>query len=82
MLNSERLRARVRPGLPGSGYLTHYTAYGLATGQLSGEIGESFTAGRMGDYSIEEDPGRPGSKRILMGPFTVYTADNVEAAAQ
>lgn len=64
------------------GYLTYYTAYGLATGQLSGEIGESFTAGRMGDYSIEEDPGRPGSKRILMGPFTVYTADNVEAAAQ
>lgn len=64
------------------GYLTYYTAYGLATGQLSGEIGESFTAGRMGDYSIEEDPGRPSSKRILMGPFTVYTADNVEAAAQ
>ena len=64
------------------GYLTYYTAYGLATGQLTGELGETFTAGRMGDYSIEEDPGRPGSKRILMGPFTVYTAENVEAAAQ
>lgn len=64
------------------GYLTYYTAYGLATGQLTGEIGESFSAGRMGDYSIEEDPGRPGSKRILMGPFTVYNSDNVEAAAQ
>jgi rhamnose transport system substrate-binding protein len=64
------------------GYLTYYTAYGMATGQLTGEIGESFTAGRMGDYAIEEDPGRPGAKRILMGPFTVYTSDNVEAAAQ
>jgi len=64
------------------GYLTYYTAYGLATGQLTGELGETFTAGRMGDYTIEEDPGRPGSKRILMGPFTVYTSDNVEAAAQ
>ena len=64
------------------GYLTYYTAYGLATGQLSGEIGESFTAGRMGEYTIEEDPGRPGTRRILMGPFTVYNADNVEAAAQ
>lgn len=63
------------------GYLTYYTAYGMATGQLSGEIGETFTAGRMGDYTIEEDPGRPGSKRILMGPFTVYTSENVEAAA-
>ena len=64
------------------GYLTYMTAYGLATGQLTGEIGESFVAGRMGEYTIEADPGREGSKRILMGPFTVYTAENVEAAAQ
>lgn len=63
------------------GYLTYFTSYGLATGQLTGEIGESFTAGRMGDFTIEEDPGRPGSKRILMGPFTIYTSENVEAAA-
>jgi rhamnose transport system substrate-binding protein len=63
------------------GYLTYFTSYGLATGQLSGDIGESFTAGRMGDFTVEEDPGRPGSKRILMGPFTVYTSENVEAAA-
>jgi rhamnose transport system substrate-binding protein len=64
------------------GYLTYMTAYGLATGQLTGEIGETFTAGRMGDFTVEADPGREGSKRILMGPFTVYTSENVEAAAQ
>lgn len=64
------------------GYLTYYVAYGLATGQLTGEVGETFTAGRMGDYTIEADPGREGAKRVLMGPFTVYTAENVEAAAQ
>jgi len=64
------------------GYLTYMTAYGLATGQLKGEIGESFTAGRMGDYTIEADPGREGAKRILMGPFTIYNKDNVEAAAK
>jgi rhamnose transport system substrate-binding protein len=64
------------------GYLTYYTAYGLATGQLTGEVGESFTAGRMGAFTIEEDPGRAGSKRILMGPFTIYNKDNVEAAAK
>ena len=63
------------------GYLSYYTAYGLATGQLTGDIGESFVAGRMGEYTIEEDPGREGAKRILMGPFTVYTSENVEAAA-
>ncbi|MDB5665633.1 rhamnose ABC transporter substrate-binding protein [Cypionkella sp.] len=64
------------------GYLTYFTAYGLATGQLKGEIGETFTAGRMGDFTIEADPGREGAKRILMGPFTVYNKDNVEAAAK
>jgi rhamnose transport system substrate-binding protein len=64
------------------GYLTYYTSYMLATGKLTGAVGETFTAGRMGDFTIEEDPGRPGAKRILMGPFTVYTKDNVEAAAQ
>lgn len=64
------------------GYLTCMTAYGLATGQLKGEIGETFTAGRMGDFTIEADASRPGAKRILMGPFTVYTKDNVEAAAK
>lgn len=64
------------------GYLTYYTAYGLATGQMTGEIGETFIAGRMGEYTIEEDPGRAGAKRILMGPFTIYTSENVEAAAQ
>ena len=63
------------------GYLTYYTSYLLATGGITGAVGEEFTAGRMGNYTIEEDPGRAGAKRILMGPFTVYTKDNVEAAA-
>ena len=36
----------------------------------------------MGEYKIEADPGRPNAKRILMGPFTVYNKDNVEAAAK
>jgi rhamnose transport system substrate-binding protein len=64
------------------GYLTYYTAYGLATGQMKGEIGETFAAGRMGEFTITEDPGRAGAKRILMGPFTVYNKDNVEAASK
>ncbi|MDE0969003.1 MAG: rhamnose ABC transporter substrate-binding protein [Octadecabacter sp.] len=63
------------------GYLTYYTAYGLASGQMTGDIGETFSAGRMGDFTIDEDPGRPGSARILMGPFTVYNSENVEAAS-
>lgn len=63
------------------GYLTYHASYALATGAIKGEIGEEFTAGRMGSFKIEEDPGRPGAKRVLMGPFTIYTSENVEAAA-
>ncbi|MEO6609923.1 MAG: rhamnose ABC transporter substrate-binding protein [Aestuariivirga sp.] len=60
------------------GYLTYQTAYALATGAIKGDVGEEFKAGRMGSFKIEEDPGRKGAKRILMGPFTVYNKDNVE----
>jgi rhamnose transport system substrate-binding protein len=66
------------------GYLTYYLTYLIATDQLKGEIGESFEAGRMGTYTITEDPTRPGigAKRVLMGPFTVYDKTNVEAASK
>lgn len=64
------------------GYLTYYTSYMLATGQIEGEAGETFNAGRMGDYTIENDPTRDAGLRVLMGPFTVYNKDNVEAAAK
>lgn len=64
------------------GYLTYYTSYMLATGQIEGEVGETFNAGRMGDYTIEKDPTRDAGSRVLMGPFTVYNKDNVEAASK
>src|ERR1700736_2541943 len=64
------------------GYLTYYTSYLLATGQMKGEVGETFKAGRMGEYTIEKDPTRANGKRILMGTFTIYNKDNVEAAAK
>jgi rhamnose transport system substrate-binding protein len=60
------------------GYLTYYVTYLLATEQLTGEIGEQFVAGRMGEYTIEEDPNREGGKRVLMGPFSLYNADNFD----
>jgi rhamnose transport system substrate-binding protein len=60
------------------GYLTYYATYGIATGQVKAEEGASFAAGRMGDYTIEKDPTREAGLRVVMGPFTVYTKDNVE----
>jgi rhamnose transport system substrate-binding protein len=63
------------------GYLTYYTSYLLATDAIKGTEGEQFEAGRMGTYTIEKDPTRDAGLRVLMGPFTVYNKDNVEAAA-
>jgi len=60
------------------GYLSYYVAYGLATEQITAEEGQQFSAGRMGDYTIEADPTRDAGLRVLMGPFTVYDETNVE----
>jgi rhamnose transport system substrate-binding protein len=64
------------------GYLTYYTAYLIASGALKAEDGAQFSAGRMGDYTITKDPTRDAGLRVLMGPFSVYNKDNVEAAAK
>ena len=64
------------------GYLTYYVTYLIATGQMEGVVGETFEAGRMGTYTIHEDPTREQGLRVLMGPFTVYDRSNVEAAAR
>lgn len=59
------------------GYLAYYVAYGLATGQIEAVEGQSFVAGRMGEYTIEKDPTRDNGLRVLMGPFTVYDESNI-----
>ena len=63
------------------GYLTYYASYLLGTGAITGAEGETFTAGRMGEYTIEKDPTREQGLRVLMGPFSVYDEANIEEAA-
>jgi rhamnose transport system substrate-binding protein len=59
------------------GYVAFHAAHGIATGAFEAEEGATFTAGRMGDYTIEKDPTRDNGLRIVMGPFTVYDETNV-----
>jgi len=61
------------------GYLTYYATYGIATAQIEAAEGQTFTAGRMGEYTIEADPTRDAGLRIVMGPFTVYTEENIDS---
>src|SRR4030095_12143162 len=60
------------------GYLTYYTTYLLATGQMEAKEGVSFEAGRMGSDTSAKDPTRENGLRVLMGPFSIYNKDNVE----
>jgi rhamnose transport system substrate-binding protein len=62
------------------GYLTYYVSYLIASGQLEPVEGAKFEAGRMGEYTIEKDPTRDTGLRVLMGPFSQYNADNIDAA--
>jgi rhamnose transport system substrate-binding protein len=64
------------------GYLSYHLAYQLATGQIEAVEGQKFTAGRMGEYEITKDPTRDAGLRVLMGPFSIYNKDNVEAASK
>jgi rhamnose transport system substrate-binding protein len=59
------------------GYLAFYAAHAISSGDLKAEEGAKFTAGRMGDYTIEKDPTRDKGLRIVMGPFTKYDKSNV-----
>ncbi len=54
------------------GYLAIYTTDALATGKITGEPGDSFSAGRLGDYTVAED------KTVLLGPPTVFDANNID----
>ncbi|OJY77650.1 MULTISPECIES: rhamnose ABC transporter substrate-binding protein [unclassified Rhizobium] len=54
------------------GYLTYYAAQAVASCKVTGKEGETFKAGRLGDYKI-------GAKgEVLLGPAKIVTPANVE----
>jgi rhamnose transport system substrate-binding protein len=54
------------------GYLAYYTAALLVKGTIKGNPGEKFTAGRLGDYTIDSNG------VVLLGPPFVFKADNID----
>ena len=54
------------------GYLTFYAAQALAQCKLTGKEGETFKAGRLGDYKI----GPKGE--VILGPALIVTPENVD----
>lgn len=54
------------------GYLAIYTLDAIASGEIAGEPGDTFEAGRLGSYTIRDD------STVLLGPPTVFNADNID----
>lgn len=57
-------------------YLAIYTTHALATGEIEAQAGETFTAGRLGEYTVQDDP-ELGLNVLLGMPF-VYDAENID----
>ncbi len=53
------------------GYLAAFAAQALAAGEISGEAGDTFEAGRLGSFEVGE-----GASVLLGDPF-VFDADNI-----
>ncbi|WDZ88461.1 rhamnose ABC transporter substrate-binding protein [Nocardiopsis sp. HUAS JQ3] len=54
------------------GYLAGYTGAALKAGQITGAEGETFTAGRLGEFTFETEG------EIVLGPPQVFDAGNVD----
>jgi rhamnose transport system substrate-binding protein len=54
------------------GYLSIYALNAIATGKIKGMPGDKFTAGKLGDYTV--DP----NGVVLLGKPTIFNKDNID----
>ncbi len=54
------------------GYLAYYVAALLIQGKIKGNVGETFTAGKLGSYTIG------ANNVVLLGPPTVFNSSNID----
>ena len=54
------------------GYLAIQTLNAIATGKIKGQPGDKFTAGKLGDYTIDKDG------TVLLGKPTEFNKDNID----
>jgi rhamnose transport system substrate-binding protein len=57
--------------VPNIGYLTIYMLDAIATGKIKGQPGDTFTAGKLGPYTVAQD----GS--VLLGPPQIFDKTNI-----
>jgi len=58
------------------GYLAGYAISALAEGKITGKVGETFEAGKLGHYVIIRGP--DGKPQVVLGPPFTFTIKNVD----
>src|SRR3954470_5690869 len=58
------------------GYLSAYVAHNVVAGKLSGKIGQTFKAGKLGTYKVVVSDGN--SPVVVLGPPLVFTPQNID----
>ncbi len=58
------------------GYLAGYAIVALADGKITGKVGETFKAGKLGTYKIVLGPDK--RPQVILGPPYVFTIKNVD----
>ncbi|HEY64774.1 MAG TPA: rhamnose ABC transporter substrate-binding protein [Caldilineae bacterium] len=61
------------------GYLTAYVAHRMLAGEITGKAGETFEAGRLGEYTIQVDG---DDVYIVLGPPFRFNAENIDEWAK
>lgn len=57
-------------------YLSVYAMHALATGEIEAQAGATFTAGRLGQYTVQDDPDL--GLNVLLGMPFVYDGENID----
>jgi len=57
------------------GYLASYVATALTSGKITGQAGDVFSAGRLGDYTVTAAP--DGGTEVLLGPPFRFDKKNI-----
>jgi rhamnose transport system substrate-binding protein len=58
------------------GYLGGYVATALTKGTITGKVGDKFSGGRLGNYTVTVDAG--GGTEILLGPPFKFDPSNID----
>ena len=58
------------------GYLAGYAVNALSEGKITGKVGQTFTAGKLGKYKIIKGP--DGKPQVVLGPPFTFDKTNVD----